>query len=163
MSPSRGDSVSHSTWGHTDVNRIGFPSQVFWGLAFPVQIPRSLGLRCFMWGNNPLPLWEKHLPGKMPPYCVSLCWGWGNFARLQCLYLQPISTLSFYPLLWRAVHLALRSFSEGNNSYVAVGSVCPREEVVQDLPATPSWNFPDTSSIMLPTQLTCSVPFRDRQ
>ena len=47
------------------------------------------------------------------------------------MVLHPLLSVmwSYYPLLWRAVHLVIVSFSEGNNSYISVDLVCPWEEV----------------------------------
>lgn len=80
-------------------------------------------------------LWEKHLSGEILPYYllhVLQYKGWFfGFVFCFALFLQDcvsaFPTHLFYLLLWRVVHLALRSFSEGNDLYVAIDLVCPWE------------------------------------
>lgn len=65
----------------------------------------------------------------------------GFFADIVSLPLIPFSVWSFNPLLWRVVHLVFRSFSEGNDSYVAVDLVFLWEEVSSGSSMPQSWNL----------------------
>lgn len=96
---------------------------MFWELTFPVQIPVG---RVPDVGCQPLaptgktPVFQDPLP---PVCCHSRD---GLFCETMYVSVSPSHLKgTSYPLLWRAVHPVLRSFSEGNDTYVAVDLLCP--------------------------------------
>lgn len=85
---------------------------MFWEVVFWC---RFQGPECLTGGINPLLFWKKCLAGKISPYCVLPCCMWGFL--WDCV--SACSTY-LYPLLWRAIHLAFRSFLEGSDPNVPI-------------------------------------------
>lgn len=78
-----------------DVSPTGFPSQVFWVLTFPGQIPGPEVLRVGRQALAPLgEVREVHGWEDASLLCAAVL-GAGFCARPQCVSLQHVSTLSF--------------------------------------------------------------------
>lgn len=78
----RGISISYSILWPLGTSPVGFPSQMFWGFNFPLQIP---GVRVLHVGHHSL-LWERSLVRSLP-----LCVTSGDASLFLCLVL-PFSS-----------------------------------------------------------------------
>lgn len=114
-------SVSYSTLWTLDVRPIGFPNQIS-GLS----LLSDLGVRMPHVGYQPLAP-SREEPVRWGPFllCVaSLRVGFFCETIHVSVSTTHLDVWSFYPLLWRAVYLVIRSFSEGNDPYETVDLVC---------------------------------------
>lgn len=102
----RGISVSYRTLEPPDISSVGFPSQTFKGLLFPVQVPE---VRVPDVEHQPFtPSGEAPVCGNL--YFVSMSWH-GVFYKTVPLSVLSSSVRSFYPLLWRSSSSSFKIFS----------------------------------------------------
>lgn len=139
--PQEGISISYSTLGSPEISSVGFLSQMFRGLISVVQIT---GARVPEVRHQPLtPPREAPVWWNLSLLCVAI--------PTLALPLPPILVWSFYPLLWRIVHLVFRSFSKGNALCNCSWECVHGRRWVQALPMLPSWtSFPSSVALLTP-------------
>lgn len=122
---------------------------MIWVLISLVQIP---GARVPMSWHQPHSSRRKHLSGEIPPYCVFRPGG-GDFCKTFISLSYPFLCSPFSTFYWEQVHL---SVSEGNDPYVAVGLLCPKQEMSLGSSYTVILDTPPSS---LSERVFCYKPF----
>lgn len=127
----RSISVPYSPLGPPDMSPTGFLRKMLW--RFVVAGPKGWGPWCGAW----IP----HSSGRSCRFVSSLlivhcCSGSGVLVRLSLTF-RPVLTWAFC-FLWRSCSAGFQVFFRWIAN-VAIDSVCPWEEVIQDLPTLPSW------------------------
>ena len=104
--------VSYSPLVLLDIRPIGFQSQIFGGLIFPVQVPRvggpDVGLKPLASQEEAPCLWY------LPCLWVTVL-GWG-FGETTSLPLLPVSVWPFYLWLWKSCSASFQVFFRENCS-----------------------------------------------
>lgn len=140
-SPKRESLFPTALWDPRKSVLLVFLSHMFRGLISVVQITRA---RVPEVRHQPLtPPREAPVWWNLSLLCVAI--------PALALPLPPILVWSFYPLLWRIVHLVFRSFSKGNALCNCSWECVHGRRWVQALPMLPSWtSFPSSVALLTP-------------